>query len=210
MTEIDSPLLMALQYLRFKGRADLDALVTACGLDVTPLELVAAVEPGTFVASERDSFVSLGAQGRAHASDLLERERAATDLVALSAFYEGAFRPMNHDLKTIVTAWQVRPDGSINAHDDLAYDADVVDRVVALHRRFVDADGALQRAAPRLGAYTARLAAAVDRLRRGESMFLAGPLIDSFHTVWFELHQELIDLLSIDRLSEEAEDVHAV
>jgi hypothetical protein len=37
-----------------------------------------------------------------------------------------------------------------------------------------------------------KLQTALDNIRAGQTMWLARPLIDSYHTVWFELHEELI------------------
>jgi hypothetical protein len=45
---------------------------------------------------------------------------------------------------------------------------------------------------PRLSAYPAKLSAALDKIKAGEVAWLTRPLVDSYHTVWFELHEELI------------------
>lgn len=56
---------------------------------------------------------------------------------------------------------------------------------------------------PRLGAYTRRFAAALDAMRAADRSMLAAPLKDSYHTVWFEYHEELMTLCGRDRASEE-------
>jgi hypothetical protein len=43
------------------------------------------------------------------------------------------------------------------------------------------------------------LRAALDRVRAGETAWLTRPLIDSYHTVWFELHEELILAVGLTR-----------
>ncbi len=57
---------------------------------------------------------------------------------------------------------------------------------------------------PRLGRYAAKLQTALDRVRAGETMWLSRPLIDSYHTVWFELHEELILAAGLTRDAEDA------
>jgi hypothetical protein len=47
-----------------------------------------------------------------------------------------------------------------------------------------------------------KLQTALDNIHAGETMWLARPLIDSYHTVWFELHEELILAAGLTRESE--------
>ena len=44
----------------------------------------------------------------------------------------------------------------------------------------------------RLASYRPRLQEALDKFDEGESNWLASPLMDSYHTVWMQLHQQLI------------------
>ena len=55
----------------------------------------------------------------------------------------------------------------------------------------------------RFRTYGPRLAAARARVEAGEMEWLTKPLIDSYHTVWFELHEDLLCTLGIDRSKEE-------
>jgi hypothetical protein len=55
---------------------------------------------------------------------------------------------------------------------------------------------------PRLGRYSAKLRAALDHVHGGQTQWLSRPLIDSYHTVWFELHEELILAAGLTRESE--------
>ena len=36
-------------------------------------------------------------------------------------------------------------------------------------------------------------------MRRGETDWLTKPIIDSYHTVWFELHEDLLATLGLER-----------
>ena len=55
---------------------------------------------------------------------------------------------------------------------------------------------------PRLNAYSSKLLVALGKVNDGETAWLTRPLIDSYHTVWFELHEELIGAMGLT--SEEA------
>jgi len=62
----------------------------------------------------------------------------------------------------------------------------------ALHER---ADRPLQEFAalePRFREYVRRLDVAYDRTLAGEHDFVSGAKVDSYHTVWFELHEDLV------------------
>ena len=114
------------------------------------------------------------------------------------------FLPVNRQLRDLCTAWQVRPDGSVNDHSDEGYDADVRDRlddiddaVAPLLKRFSED-------LPRLVGYRARLTEALARLDDGDDAWLASPLIDSYHTVWMHLHQELLLTIGMTRQEDEA------
>jgi hypothetical protein len=52
---------------------------------------------------------------------------------------------------------------------------------------------------PRLNAYSTKLIAALDKIKAGDTAWLTRPLIDSYHTVWFELHEELIGAIGMTR-----------
>ena len=52
---------------------------------------------------------------------------------------------------------------------------------------------------PRLSHYSAKLQAALDNVRDGDTAWLSRPLVDSYHTVWFELHEELIGAVGMTR-----------
>jgi len=58
--------------------------------------------------------------------------------------------------------------------------------------------------APRLAPYPERFGSALARVRAGEHTWLARPMIDSYHTVWFELHEDLIGLAGLTRAGEAA------
>ena len=171
--------LAVLQAVRLKGRVTRDQLGS---------ELVdSLIERGFLIDGP---MVRLSPEGRARLDDLLTEERSSVDTAAVDAAYD-AFRSVNADFKAIVTEWQVRG-GQPNTHDDPDYDAAVLARLDDAHRRVIPVVDAVSAELPRLKSYSAKLSAALDRVHAGDTQWLSRPLIDSYHTVWFELHEELI------------------
>jgi hypothetical protein len=130
------------------------------------------------------------------AADAPERERIMVNFEK--------FLPVNRRLRDLCTAWQVRPDGTVNDHSDDNYDAEIRDRLE-------DIDGAvgplIKRLAddiPRAAVYRSRLTAALEKFDEGDDAWLASPICDSYHTVWMHLHQELLLTIGMTRQEDEA------
>jgi len=86
-----------------------------------------------------------------------------------------------------------------NDHSDADYDAGIVDRLGAQHER---AEKVLDRFAelePRLAVHKQRLDDAYDKVLAGDLDWVSGARIDSYHTVWFELHEDLLRMLGRER-----------
>jgi hypothetical protein len=135
--------------------------------------------------------------GRDRLNDLLIQERKSVDSAALATIYD-QFRSVNDDFKPLVTDWQLKG-GEPNAHDDAEYDAAVLDRLADVHQRVVPIIAAAAEQLPRLTAYQTKLIAALDKVNAGDVAWLTRPLVDSYHTVWFELHEELILAVGMTR-----------
>lgn len=181
--------LEVLQAVRLKGRlstADLAATLAASHTDiaVTVNELT---EAGLLIDGPT---LRISPDGRARLAELLAAERRGVDSAAMDAAYR-EFRSVNTDFKALVTDWQLR-EGQPNDHRDPDYDAGVLARLDDVHRRVAPVIAAVTSQLPRLHGYPAKLATALDKVKAGEIAWLTRPLIDSYHTVWFELHEELI------------------
>jgi hypothetical protein len=140
--------------------------------------------------------------GTAAAQETLRLTAGGDEEKALRPLFE-KFLPVNHQLRELCTAWQLRPDGTPNDHADAAYDASVRDRLD-------DIDSAIGRilrriadVTPRLAHYRDDLAASLAKFDDGDPGMLTSPLKDSYHTVWMWLHQELLLLLGISRAEDE-------
>ena len=191
MTDLD-----VLQTVRLKGRVAVADVAAATGADpqATVDRLVA---DGLLIAGPA---VRLTPDGRTRLAELLAAERATVDAAAASSVYAD-FTPVNADFKAALSEWQLgraerREEGLGRAErqEDPAIVAEMVAAVEDVHRRVAPVVAAASDVLPRLRRYGARLEAALDKARAGDLTWLSRPLVDSYHTVWFELHEELIGL----------------
>ena len=119
---------------------------------------------------------------------------------ALEAAYE-AFLPANARLKEVTTAWQMR-DGEPNDHTDAAYDATVIATLGEIDVAIGPVCTRLASALDRFGRYGRLLGEALARVRAGDGDWFTRPTVASYHTVWFELHEDLLATLNLDRATE--------
>jgi hypothetical protein len=188
--------LAVLQAIRLKGRVTAADLAATLDEDVDDVieQLTAS---GLLVGG---ATLRISPSGRDRLDALLAEEREGVDSAAMTAAYDD-FRSVNNDFKSLVTDWQLKggPGGPPNAHDDAEYDAAVLARLDQVHARVLPIIEAVGAQLPRLNAYSAKLVAALDKVKSGDSSWLARPLIDSYHTVWFEWHEELIGAVGLTR-----------
>jgi hypothetical protein len=178
--------LAVLQAVRLKGRVSRDDLAATLGEDRCDV-IDRLVGSGLLLDGPT---LRLSPEGRGRLEGLLADERSHVDMAAVLAAY-GEFRSVNAEFKALVTDWQLK-DGQPNTHEDTGYDAAVLARLDDVHRRVTPIIAAVATQLPRLDRYSVKLQTALDNIHAGQTMWLARPLIDSYHTVWFELHEELI------------------
>jgi hypothetical protein len=208
MTPFSEPGTLVLHGLRVKGFAETDLLAEATGLD--DVAVVGSLERFAdegLVRRKEGIDVSgwvLTPQGRAeHEKRLADELDEAGARVEVERIY-GEFSVLNPELLQVCTDWQLRPegDGVINDHADRAYDRSVIARLVELHQRALPVVTGLGVVVGRFGGYPARLQRAVDRVAGGDHDWFTRPLTDSYHTVWFELHEDLLATLGLQRAGE--------
>ena len=112
------------------------------------------------------------------------------------------FLGLNRELIRACNDWQVMPGGAPNDHRDPTYDWAVIDRVDTIDDRVGPVISTLSRVVARFGAYRPRLRTARRHVDEGESDWLTSPRIDSYHTVWMQLHEDLLLALGRERSSE--------
>jgi hypothetical protein len=178
--------LAVLQAVRLKGRVSRDDLAATLGADFVDV-VDRLIGSGQLLDGPA---LRLSPEGRGRLEGLLADERSHVDTAAVLAAYD-EFRFVNAEFKALVTDWQLK-DGQPNTHEDVGYDAAVLTRLDDVHRRVTPIITVAAAQLPRLNRYSVKLQTALDNIHAGETMWLARPLIDSYHTVWFELHEELI------------------
>ena len=173
-----------------------DAVVVGRLLDQLVVDGVAATVAGAYRLSDA---------GKARAVELLEADRAAWSAEAAGEVLD-AFVALDRRMKEAVTAWQLRPveggEPEVNDHSDAGYDAQVLETLAGIGR---DADAwlaPLEPKARRLAGYRERLARSLELARAGDQRYVASPRVDSFHGIWFELHEDLIQLAGRTRAEE--------
>ncbi|OBH11047.1 hypothetical protein [Mycobacterium sp. E1747] len=195
--------LRVLQALRLKGRLPAADLAGTTGLDENTVDEIAASLTANGLAEEVRGRLKLTAAGREQLEEYLAAERRDVDRQAVVALYE-EFGEHNIALKTLMTRWQLRSDDTPNDHTDAAYDNAVIEDLGHLDERFQPLLSRMVAAVPRLGHYPSRFSAALARIEAGDHSWFAKPLADSYHTVWFELHEDLIGLAGLSRVEEAA------
>jgi pyruvate, orthophosphate dikinase len=181
-----------LQVLCLKGRATHEALGEAVGADTTAA--IADLEAAGLVETTKLGYRATDL-GRSRADELYAREREQAGPVIEDVY--GSFVPINDEVKQIVTDWQMRPVGgelTINDHSDRRHDERVIARLRRTDAKVSTALAPLSVALNRFDVYPRRLTRALTLIGEGDHSMLAAPLKDSYHTVWFELHEELIIL----------------
>jgi len=68
-----------------------------------------------------------------------------------------------------------------------------------LHQRAELALDRLASALPRFSIYRDKLGAALEKAEDGEIAWVSDAKIESYHTLWFELHEDLLRLMRRER-----------
>jgi hypothetical protein len=200
--------LLVLHTVRLKGFADASPVAACTGLpvDAVEAELIEARDAG--LVARRDGRISgwsLTPEGRSAATDAVAAELGASGKRAEVAQAYRRFLGANKDLLGVCTDWQLRAvDGQQlpNDHSDPNYDEEVVKRLRVIDDGIQPVCDDLAGLLGRFGRYGPRLSIALTKVESGEIDWFTKPLIDSYHTVWFELHEDLLATLGIERGSE--------
>jgi pyruvate,orthophosphate dikinase len=192
--------------VRLKGFGEPDAIGAIVGLDADQVEKHLAGLLAEELVLHRDGPRLTGwgptAAGRAEQEHLLAEELDESgSRLAIAAAYQ-SFLTLNAPLLEICTAWQMKDESTLNDHADAAYDAAVIDRLGDHHRQLEPILDELEGALVRYARYRPRFEASLDQLRGGDHDWFTKPMIDSYHTVWFQLHEDLLNTLGIDRANE--------
>jgi hypothetical protein len=120
----------------------------------------------------------------------------------LSAYEQ--FEIVNRKILSLFTRWQsVTKAGTTfpNDHSDPEYDNQIIDELGVLHDRSGRIIEEFSKELERLSKYHVRLQSAYEKVLAGNTEFVSGVRIDSYHTIWFELHEDLLRMLGKARES---------
>ena len=206
--------LLVVHDLRVRGFADSADVAIATGLEVNDVGAHLADLEAAGLVRHREGRLrgwTLTSDGRTHGEDLVVAELDGTGLRdEVDAAYR-CFLNINQAFLGLCTDWQMRPDPEdpnaepmVNDHTDLVYDGEVVDRLGETDAAVQPVCATLAGVLDRFGDYGDRLAGALDRVRSGDPDWFTGVMVDSYHRVWFELHENLLATLGIERAREHA------
>jgi len=212
MSKISEPNLLVLQVLRVKGFVDTEAVSEAVGLsEEDTLDMLNQFSEDGMASYREGRMVGwmITPEGRSFGEQLLANE---VDNLGIRSEIETAYKEfseLNDVFKELCTDWQLKPsaDGSeeeqvLNDHSDPIYDKGVVDRLVELDKKTQPMCVRLTEQLERFSSYGSRFTYALEMVLKGDTDWIAKPMIESYHTVWFELHENFFSTLGIDRASE--------
>lgn len=195
--------LLALHGLAVKKAGGPDAVAAVLGADPAAVSaaLDAAVAAGRAIGAQGTFMVT--PPGREWLAERYPEAFAAlrADPEATAAYER--FERINRELLALFTDWQMMPapggERVPNDHTDDDYDTGIIDRLGRQHERAEKVLDRFAALAPRMGEYRRRLDHAYDMALAGEREWVSGARIDSYHTVWFELHEDLLRMLGRER-----------
>ena len=188
--------LVVLRAIGLAGVADLAVVARATGLDTDDARArVAAAEGAELVAGTARGYRLTGA-GRELVVGGLQTERAGLDPATTADLYDRFVR-IDRKFKKLVTDYQLS-----NEANRFSW---AVAGMSEVHPKARDLAGRAAELVPRLTPYGARFDDAMARLERGEEKYLVSMTVDSYHTVWFQFHEELIEMAGRTRAEEAAE-----
>ena len=199
--------LLVLHAVRLLGFSPTDAVAGRYGLaDAVVEELLEDHRASglvTWSSFADSSGWSLTARGRDEGERRLAVELDGTGRrdVVHRTYLE--FLDLNARVLQAVTDWQTRPvvgdPFAANDHQDLRWDHRVLQRLAGVGGELAPLAGTLAGCLDRLGGYSERFEAALTRARAGQREWVDGLGRDSCHTVWFQLHEDLLATLGITR-----------
>ena len=202
-----SPGLLVLHAVRLLGFADEGRITARFHLDREEVsELLGDFEAFGWIVHSR--FAGLGGwaltdAGRTQNGGQLAAELDASGARGVVAQAYAAFDPLNARFLEAVTRWQLRPVPGdplgANDHCDPRWDDRVIDTLTGLGTQMTPLCTELSGALARFDGYQARYAAASSRVQRGEIRWVDALEIDSCHSVWMQLHEDLLATLGVPR-----------
>lgn len=182
--------------------ADAQAIAAVAGLAVPQvMGVLKALEAAGQVASREGRYLLTPAGQLVLRGNYSHFEQPLRDDQAFAQAC-ARFEIINAELKRLITDWQTLEVGGqriANDHGNPDYDAGVIDRLGDLHERFEPVLSRMTTSCPRLRHYAGALTHALERAESGEIAWVSDARMESYHTVWFELHEDLLRITGRQR-----------
>lgn len=191
MEGFDDQTWMRLHELRLRGTAQV-------GEDRAVDSLVAA---GYLL--RRGSLVAITPSGREIHAEWARVDPDSEEYAVCRRVYEQFLR-FDAQVKQLTTEWQLA--GATSGGE--TYNPEewrLIDRLVALDEKAGPVVSQLGRTVSRFADYRPRLRKALEQLEGGNREWFSGVKCDSYHTVWWQLHEDQLLTLGIDRRHDSAQ-----
>jgi hypothetical protein len=194
---------LALHGLAIKKHASPKDIAEIVGMDAERVaSLLAEAESRGRVARAGGKFVLTAPAQVALRSEYSRVYAEQRSSAAMNAAYDD-FEKVNVLLKQLITDWQTMDVGGEklpNDHSNKDRDEKIIDRLGDLHERSEPILKRMAASLPRLGIYLQMLTAALERAEDGAIEWVSDARIASYHTVWFEMHEDLLRALGRERV----------
>ena len=158
------------------------------------------VRRSTFAGS---SAWSVTERGRVEDEQRMAAELDRADARPVVTEQHAEFVGLNRRFTAACTDWQIRPTPhdpmAANDHTDWPWDERVLTSLARLGRSLDAVCKGLAARLTRFDGYADRYSAALARVDSGERRWVDSPEIDSCHTVWVQLHEDLLATLGLAR-----------
>lgn len=185
-----------LQALRLKGRATAEELAATLAADPASVTAELSELATEHLVVERTTGRRPGwmltGEGRDRYEASMEAARTPEVVERLAETYT-TFLQCNQSVKDQCAKWQ-------GTTDD-AERFEVLEELAELLEKVAPSLRSAGEVVPRFGAYASRLAASLAKAEE-DPRFVVSPAVDSFHTVWFECHEDYLLVLGRSREQE--------
>jgi len=192
---------LTLHALRIKGFAGAESLADIADAHVDSVRplLSRLADAGLCRHLAARDLWQLTPAGREHHLALLP-EMPAEQTLVVRTHYE-PFLEFNLGFKELCNRWQMRG-AEPNDHSDPEFDHARVVELQQMHNEALVSLRGFAAELPRFETYERRLTIALTRLEEGDTRMFTGVMCGSYHNVWMELHEDLVQLLGVDRHAE--------
>jgi len=113
------------------------------------------------------------------------------------------FERLNKEFKELVTRWQLKDEGGMlvpNDHSDPDYDFKIIEQLSVVHEKTMNVLKKICEIVPAFKIYAKRLENALNLLMNGNLEYMVDKSKESYHEVWFELHESLLKISGMKRI----------